>query len=108
MTAVQPPGRFGSIQIDEKHNVTKFTEKPLGDGRWINAGFYVASRKIFDFLEGDDTILETTPLERISETGEMQAFLHSGFWKPMDTLTDKRKLEEMWNSNNAPWKVWRD
>ena len=108
LTAVQPPGRFGSIQIDDKHKITKFTEKPLGDGQWINAGFYVASKEIFDFLDGDKTILETTPLERISLTGKMQAFLHGGFWKPMDTLTDKRRLEELWNSNNAPWKVWRD
>ena len=108
LTAVQPPGRFGSIQIDDKHKITKFTEKPLGDGQWINAGFYVASKEIFDFLDGDNTILETAPLERISMTGKMQAFLHKGFWKPMDTLTDKRKLEELWNSNNAPWKVWRD
>ena len=108
LTAVQPPGRFGSIQIDEKHKITRFTEKPLGDGQWINAGFYVASKEIFDFLDGDNTILEAVPLEKLSTTGKMQAFLHRGFWKPMDTLTDKRKLEELWNSDNAPWKVWRD
>ena len=108
LTAVQPPGRFGSISIDQSNRITKFTEKPLGDGQWINAGFYVSSREIFDFLEGDETVLEGSPLERISETGKMFAFIHRGFWKPMDTLTDKRKLEDMWNSGSAPWKIWRD
>ena len=108
LTAVQPPGRFGSVLIDEQKRVTKFTEKPLGDGQWINAGYYVSSKKIFDFLSSDNDILESGPLEKISETGRMRAFLHSGFWKPMDTLTDKRKLEDMWSSNNAPWKIWED
>jgi glucose-1-phosphate cytidylyltransferase len=108
LTAVQPPGRFGSIVLDAETMVKKFTEKPPGDGQWINAGFYVASNKIFDFIEGDQTVLEGDPLEEISVKGQMRAFLHEGFWKPMDTLTDKRKLEDMWFSGNAPWKVWTD
>ena len=108
LTAVQPPGRFGSLLLDQANKIKKFTEKPLGDGQWINAGFYIASNKIFDFLKDDNDVLEKSPLEAISEMGQMRAFLHKGFWKPMDTLTDKRKLEDMWSSNNAPWKIWED
>jgi glucose-1-phosphate cytidylyltransferase len=106
LTAVQPPGRFGSLLVDGEMKVKKFTEKPIGDGQWINAGFYVASPRIFDFINNDSDILESGPLEDISKLGQMRAFLHKGFWKPMDTLTDKRKLEEMWYESKAPWKIW--
>ena len=108
LTAVQPPGRFGSLVLEDGTRVKKFSEKPPGDGQWINAGFYVSSNEIFDFINGDGTILEVEPLEKISAKGRMRAFLHHGYWKPMDTLTDKKKLEDAWFSGIAPWKVWVD
>lgn len=105
MTATQPPGRFGALQIEE-HAVTSFLEKPTGDGGWINGGFFVLSAKTLDLIEGDETIWERKPLETLAQTDQLQAYFHPGFWQPMDTLRDKNHLEELWQSGKAPWKAW--
>ena len=105
MTATQPPGRFGALQL-EQHAVTSFLEKPTGDGGWINGGFFVLSPKTLELIEGDETIWERKPLETLAQTDQLQAFLHPGFWQPMDTLRDKNHLEELWQSGKAPWKAW--
>jgi glucose-1-phosphate cytidylyltransferase len=105
MTATQPPGRFGALQLEE-HAVTSFLEKPTGDGGWINGGFFVLSPKALELIEGDETIWERKPLETLAQTGQLQAFFHPGFWQPMDTLRDKNHLEDLWQSGKAPWKVW--
>ena len=106
LTAVQPAGRFGALELDEKHSVRSFAEKPDGDGAWINGGFFVLEPKIFDYIEGDQTILERDPLQQLAQEGQMQAFRHTGFWQPMDTMRDKTMLEELWSTGRAPWKVW--
>lgn len=106
MTAVQPPGRFGSLKL-ENTAITSFLEKPMGDGCWINGGFFVLSPKVINEIAGDETILERDPLEILANRGELQAFLHEGFWQPMDTLRDKNYLEDLWQANKAPWKVWQ-
>ena len=108
LTAVQPPGKFGSLSLDISSRVTKFTEKPAGDGAWINAGFFVLEPAIFDYIEGDSTSWEREPLENLAKDGQLVAYKHYGFWKCMDTLRDKRELEKLWNSGNPPWKVWKD
>jgi glucose-1-phosphate cytidylyltransferase len=105
MTATQPPGRFGALQLEE-HAVTSFLEKPTGDGGWINGGFFVLSPKTLELIEGDETIWERKPLETLAQAGHLQAFFHPGFWQPMDTLRDKNHLEDLWQSGKAPWKVW--
>ncbi|MDB5619767.1 glucose-1-phosphate cytidylyltransferase [Tardiphaga sp.] len=105
MTATQPPGRFGALQLND-HAVTSFLEKPTGDGGWINGGFFVLSPKVLDLIEGDETLWERTPLESLAQTKQLQAHFHPGFWQPMDTLRDKSHLEELWQSGKAPWKVW--
>ncbi|MBA2652448.1 MAG: glucose-1-phosphate cytidylyltransferase [Tatlockia sp.] len=105
LTAIQPPGRFGSLLI-ENEEVKGFKEKPQGDGGWINGGFFVLSPKVIDYIEGDDTIWEKSPLETLSTEGQLAAFHHDGFWHPMDTLRDKTYLEELWSAGNAPWKTW--
>jgi glucose-1-phosphate cytidylyltransferase len=105
MTATQPPGRFGALQLEE-HAVTSFLEKPTGDGGWINGGFFVLSPKTLELIEGDETIWERKPLETLAQTGQLQAFFHPGFWQPMDTLRDKNHLEDLWQSGKAPWKAW--
>jgi glucose-1-phosphate cytidylyltransferase len=105
VTATQPAGRFGALQLDEK-KVTGFQEKPQGDGTWINGGFFVLSPKVIDYIEGDETVWERQPLEYLAKDGQMSAFLHDGFWQPMDTLRDKIHLEELWQSGKAPWKLW--
>jgi len=105
MTATQPPGRFGALQLDE-HAVTSFLEKPTGDGGWINGGFFVLSAKTLELIEGDETIWERKPLETLAQTDQLQAFFHPGFWQPMDTLRDKNHLEDLWQSGKAPWKAW--
>lgn len=107
VTAVQPPGRFGALKIDGS-TIRGFHEKPLGDGSWINGGFFVFSPKIFKYIDNDSTILEREPLQRLSAAGELQAFKHEGFWQPMDTLRDRESLEEQWASKSAKWKSWPD
>lgn len=105
LTAIQPPGRFGSLHMqDEK--VLGFKEKPDGDGGWINGGFFVLSPKVIDYISEDHTIWEKDPLERLSSENQLSAFLHKGFWHPMDTLRDKNYLEELWAAELAPWKIW--
>ena len=104
LTATQPPGRFGALILNGSA-VTSFQEKPQGDGAWINGGFFVLSPKVLDYIEGDETIWERKPMERLAAEGQMEAFFHNGFWQPMDTLRDKVQLEELWQSGNAPWKV---
>lgn len=103
--AVQPPGRYGALLLDES-SVTGFQEKPPGDGSWINGGFFVLEPKVLDYIDADDTPWEGVPLERISAAGQLSAFQHRGFWQPMDTLRDKTQLEALWTSGKAPWKKW--
>lgn len=105
LTATQPPGRFGALNIDQ-HKITSFQEKPHGDGGWINGGFFVLSPKVIDYIDGDDTTWEREPMERLAKDGQMSAYMHEGFWQPMDTLRDKNHLEELWASGKAPWKTW--
>lgn len=105
LTAVQPPGRFGALDIKE-NRIIRFQEKPKGDSSWINGGFFVLEPQVFDHIEGDDTIWEKKPLEHLAGAGQLAAFRHEGFWQPLDTLRDKNLLEELWNSGKAPWKVW--
>ena len=107
MTAVKPEGRFGLIRINKDGGVTDMVEKPPGDGEWVNGGFYVIDRKALKFIKDDSTIWERGQLQELSRTGELKAFQHQGFWKPMDTLNDKRTLDALWNSGKAPWKVWK-
>ncbi len=105
LTATQPPGRFGALHLEE-NQVAGFQEKPEGDGGWINGGFFVLSPEVFNYISGDDTVWEKEPMENLAQDGQLAAFQHSGFWQPMDTLRDKNHLEELWNSERAPWKVW--
>jgi len=105
LTATQPPGRFGSLNIDD-NRVTNFQEKPQGDGGWINGGFFVLSPRVIDYIQGPRTIWEREPMERLAAERQMSVFFHKGFWQPMDTLRDKNHLEELWNAGKAPWKVW--
>jgi len=106
VTAVQPPGRYGSLDFS-KNKVVSFQEKPKGDGGWINGGFFVLSPKVIDYIEGDNTIWEKEPMERLAKEGQLSAFLHKGFWYAMDTLRDKNYLEQLWQSGSAPWKIWK-
>ena len=106
LTSVKPPGRYGAIEISEDSLVTKFQEKPDGDGNWINGGFFVMDPKVFDYIDGDDTVLEQNPLKNLSQDNQLTAFKHFGFWQPMDTLRDKKILEDLWKSGNPPWKLW--
>ena len=105
LTAVQPPGRFGVIDIEEE-KIRSFSEKPPGDGNWINGGFFVLEPQIFDYIDGDQTVWERDPIEKLARAGQLSAYKHGGFWHPMDTLRDKNLLEELWASGKAPWKVW--
>lgn len=105
ITAVLPPGRYGALELDGD-KVTSFIEKPKGDGGVINGGFFVLSPKVLNFIDGDADAWEGTPIFRLAEVGELNAYKHSGFWQPMDTLRDKMLLEELWGSRCAPWKVW--
>ena len=105
VTAVQPPGRYGALQMDGDA-VRGFAEKPRGDGGRINGGFFVLSPRAIDLIDGDQTSWEGRPLERLAAEGELIAWQHDGFWQPMDTLRDKTQLEELWQSGSAPWKVW--
>lgn len=106
MTTVQPSGRFGSVAIDDNNRINAFIEKPRGDGAWINAGFFVFEPKIFDYIDGDATIFERQPLENLARDGQLSAYKHDGFWKPMDTLREKNEFEELWQGGKAPWQVW--
>jgi glucose-1-phosphate cytidylyltransferase len=105
MTAVQPPGRFGALHI-EGDKVTQFQEKPEGDGSWINGGFFVLEPSVMDYIESDSTIWERSPLETLASEGELSVYKHNGFWCPMDTMRDKIMLNEIWEKNKAPWKLW--
>ncbi len=105
VTAVQPPGRFGALDMTGER-VSGFSEKPQGDGGWINGGFFVLSPRVLDYIEGDQTIWERDPLERLAREDHLRAWLHHGFWQPMDTLRDKQHLEELWASGQAAWKSW--
>jgi len=105
MTAVQPPGRYGALNIREG-NISCFKEKPPGDGNWINGGYFVLEPEVIELVKGDETIWEKDPLEKLAEKKQLRAYLHSGFWQPMDTLRDKQKLEELWEGGKAPWRVW--
>lgn len=106
LTATQPPGRFGALDL-QGTQVKGFHEKPQGDGGWINGGFFVLSPKVLDYIDGDDTAWEKAPMERLAQAGQLAAYLHQGFWQPMDTLRDKTNLEELWATGNAPWKTWQ-
>lgn len=106
MTAVQPPGRFGALELDGA-KVQRFLEKPHGDGGWINGGFFVLSPKVIDLIEGDLTLWEGEPIERLAREDQLRAFFHQGFWQPMDTLRDKQALEDAWAADRAAWKVWK-
>ena len=105
VTAVQAPGRFGALELDGDR-IAEFREKPVGDGAWINGGFFVLSPRVGDYLEGDDTIWEQEPLQRLAADGELSSFKHTGFWQPMDTLREKTQLEQLWANGAARWKVW--
>jgi glucose-1-phosphate cytidylyltransferase len=105
VTSVRPPGRFGSL-VTEGSRVLSFREKPEGSSS-INGGFFVLSPAVIDYIEGDQTVWEGDPLERLAREGQLAAYTHEGFWQPMDTLRDKNHLEALWSSGKAPWKVWR-
>lgn len=105
VTAVQPPGRYGSLKIADR-TVTQFEEKPRGDGEWVNGGFFVCEPQIFSFIEGDATVLEEEPMRRLARSGQLNAFQHSGFWHSLSTVNDRNHLERLWQGGNAPWKVW--
>jgi len=105
LTAVQPPGRYGALKMDG-NTVRSFIEKPQGDGGWINGGFFVLSPSCLDLVDNDASSWEGEPLSNLAAQGELMAFEHRGFWQPMDTLRDKNHLEALWQSGNAPWKVW--
>lgn len=107
LTAVQNAGRFGVLDINKDCNVKSFLEKPKGEGSWMNAGFFVLEPKVFKYIEGNNTIWEREPLENIAADGQLNAYKHSGFWKCMDTLRDKLELENLWNTKEVPWKVWK-
>jgi len=108
LTSMMPQGRFGALEIDEKGMVTSFLEKPKGDGNYINGGFFVLEARVFDYIFGDNTIWEREPLEKLAGEHRLSAYAHLGFWQPMDTLRDKKHLEELWDTGKAPWKLWED
>jgi glucose-1-phosphate cytidylyltransferase len=107
VTAVQPPGRFGVLELDDTSRVQGFAEKPQGEGGWINGGFFVLSPKAIDYIEADETYWEIEPMQQLSKEGQLNAYKHHGFWQPMDTLREKRHLEDLWASGRAPWKIWK-
>lgn len=107
LTAVQPPGRFGTFRLGYNDvKINSFKEKPQGDGAWVNGGFFVLDPEVFDYIEGDDTVWEKEPLESMANADKLAAYKHHGFWQPMDTLRDKNVIEDLWNSDSPPWKVW--
>jgi glucose-1-phosphate cytidylyltransferase len=105
LTGVQPPGRFGALNL-QGNRVVSFEEKPPGDGAWINGGFFILSPKVIDLIDDDSTIWERGPMEKLASNGQLSLYKHYGFWQPMDTLRDKNHLEELWQSGKAQWKVW--
>ena len=105
VSAVQPPGRFGALDI-EGGRITQFTEKPQGDGTWINGGFFVLEPGVLRYIADDSTVWEREPLEALARDAQLSAYVHRGFWQPMDTLRDRTRLEELWQSGAAPWKTW--
>lgn len=105
VTAVQPTARFGRLELDNTR-VKSFNEKPLGEGGWINGGFFVLSKRVLSYVNGPATMWEQEPVERLAREGQLQSYMHRGFWQPMDTLRDKQHLEELWKSGRAPWKTW--
>lgn len=107
MTTVQPKGRFGVLDIED-NQVQSFREKSEKDMGWINGGYMVVEPEVFDYIEGDNTIFEREPLERLAREGQIAAYRHNGFWQCMDTMRDKNQLEKMWNTNSAPWKIWEE
>lgn len=107
LTAAQPPGRFGAFSLQHGQNrIETFKEKPEGDGAWVNSGFFVLEPGVFEYIEGDKTVWEHEPLERLAGDGMLAAYRHQGFWQPMDSLRDKNVLEALWASGSPPWKVW--
>jgi len=107
LTAAQVPGRFGAFSLAHAQNkITQFAEKPKGDGAWVNSGFFVLEPGVMDYIDGDSTVWEREPLERLAHDGQLSAYRHYGFWQPMDSLRDKHVLEDFWSSENPPWKVW--
>ena len=107
LTAIQPPGRFGALSLHEDEpKVESFHEKPSGDGGWVNGGFFVLGPQVLDYIDGDSTVWEREPLERLSKDGKLAAYRHEGYWQNMDSLRDKIVLEEQWASGTAPWKAW--
>jgi glucose-1-phosphate cytidylyltransferase len=107
MTSVQPDGRFGTFDADESGLVSRFLEKPRGDGSWINGGFFVCEPTVFDYItDGDSTVFEQAPLQGLAHDGQLYTYRHNGFWKCMDTLRDKQDLNQMWQSGSAKWKTW--
>lgn len=105
LTAVQPPGRFGSLEW-KNNKIVKFHEKPVGDGAWINGGFFVLSKNVFSYIKDDQTTWEREPMEDLAKAGQLSAYKHNDFWHPMDTLRDKNLLEDLWKKGEAPWKTW--
>ena len=105
VTAVQPPGRFGALNI-EKNKIISFEEKPSGDGSWINGGYFVLEPGIFDYVENDQTVWERQPLETLAKDSQLSVHKHKGYWNAVDTLRDKNHMQDLWNSKQAPWKVW--
>jgi glucose-1-phosphate cytidylyltransferase len=104
LTATQPPGRFGALNLDG-NRIISFQEKPRGDGAWINGGFFVLSPRVIDYIVDDHTVWEKEPMEQLARQGQMDAYFHHGFWQPMDTLRDMVYLNDLWNSGKAPWKT---
>ena len=107
LTAVQPPGRFGVFNLPQnEHNIPSFHEKPEGSGAWVNGGYFVLEPKVIDYIEDESTVWEREPMDTLARNGMLSAYRHNGFWQPMDTLRDKNVLEKLWQSGQAPWKVW--
>ena len=106
VTATQPTGRFGALDLDDSGSVVGFKEKPKGDGAWVSAGFFVMEPETLNYIRGDATVLEREPMEELARDGQLMAFKHQGFWHPMDTMRDKNYLDDLWRGGNAPWQVW--
>jgi glucose-1-phosphate cytidylyltransferase len=106
VTAIQPTARFGALEFEGDH-VSRFVEKPKGDGRWVNGGFFILEPDVFEYLRGDEDVWEQEPLRRLADEGQLAAYRHDGFWAAMDTLRDKNALEELWSSKRAPWRIWQ-